>query len=339
MIVGSPAAPTFDPGLLHGAFGVGSTAAPPEGRVRSVVFHPSYAYEDLVMGLLPEPAENGGVTVRPQVGPLLELAHFAHQPDRRALLVCDEFNRGASAAIFGDTLALLDRDKRAVPGQPESGAQIATPYHHLEPRTLDDELLDSDTSLPANLKIIAAMNSADRSVAPLDAALRRRFSILFIEPDLELLAEHLGVPAANLMFSGSPSFTTVTEVKGLAVEALRALNARIEFVSGRDFLLGQSVFWNVDGEDAAETLRSLAGAIDDQVMGTLALSFTDNDEALAGILNIPAWDENGSTTSGAAANWQSPPESLRNVASPRLRPVRFRELAPDELVAAILSLL
>ncbi|MGL5830221.1 MAG: hypothetical protein ACRC0L_11720, partial [Angustibacter sp.] len=75
----------FDPDKLHGAFTDDADEFEGETRVRSVVFHPSYAYEDFVMGLLPEPTDTG-VTVMPHVGPLLELAHFASEPDRRALL-------------------------------------------------------------------------------------------------------------------------------------------------------------------------------------------------------------------------------------------------------------
>jgi 5-methylcytosine-specific restriction protein B len=328
---------TFDPDLLHGAFGETDWQSAGQRRTRSVVFHPSYSYEDFVVGLLPEPVEGGGgVTVKPHVGPLLELAEYAHHTDRQALLVCDEFNRGAAAAIFGDALALLDKGKRADPGDPASGAEIATPYFHLHPKA-NGNALSATTSFPSSLFILGAMNSADRSVAPLDAALRRRFSILFIEPDLDVLKEHFGL-SPDFELGPSDGWTTADHVKGLAVEVLRALNVRIEAVLGRDFLLGQSVFWDVGGSTSAEAWDSLAAAIDNQVMGTLALAFADNDAALAAVLKVDPSGEAGSSEL-AAAHWTEPDDSIRQVAAPRLRLTTFQALEHDKRKLAIQSLL
>ena len=332
--------PTFDPDVLHGAFGETDLPLEGEPRVRSLVFHPSYAYEDFVIGLLPQPVEGdqGGVTVRPHVGPLLELAHFASQTGRRALLLCDEFNRGAAAAIFGDMLALLDRDKRSTPGEPESGARIATPYSHLGPTTGDGEALEVETSLPSTLYVLAAMNSADRSVAPLDAALRRRFSIVFVEPDLDLLAVHLGA-SAEFDPENPDGWTDAAHMKALAVEILRSMNERIEAVIGRDFLLGHSVFWHVEGDTPDEVLRSIARAFDNHVMGTLTLSFTDNDAGLAAVLNVDPGGGGEGVAEGVAATWQQPPEFILQVAGARLRPVRLKSLEPADLLAIFQSLL
>lgn len=331
----------FDPEVNHGAFSeVGSTF---EGdtRVRSLVFHPSYAYEDFVIGLLPEPVLDadgmpaGGVTVRPRVGPLLDLALFASEEQRRALLICDEFNRGAAAAIFGDTLALLDGDKRRTPGQ-QDGATVDTPYFHLKPASSDGQPLSALTSLPSTLHILAAMNSADRSVAPLDAALRRRFAIVYVGPDYNVLQERLELPADFEL--GDPSgWHTPEHAKALAVEVLRALNERIEVVLGRDFLLGHSVMWDVAGETYEAALRSLAVAMDNRVMGTLALSFVDNDAALAAVLNVPGSDSEPSEHH--AATWHQPNTAIRQVAAPRLRFKRLQSLDDAHLASVLASLL
>jgi 5-methylcytosine-specific restriction enzyme B len=326
---------TFDPEKLHRAFAEMDSGSAADTRVKSLVFHPSYSYESFVIGLFPVPVEGLGISAEPKVGPLLELAHFASQPGRRALLICDEFNRGAAASIFGDTLALLDIDKRSEPGQPETGATIEMPYAYLEPKTSDGEVLPPLISLPSTLKIFAAMNSADRSVAPLDAALRRRFSIIHVGPDYDVLRDHLGVPDDFAL--GDPSEWTGPEhIKALAVAVLHAINERIEAIEGRDFLLGQSVMWQVDGIDRTTCLRSLAAAMDNYVIGTLTLSYTDNDAALAAVLNI---GPPGEDTAGGAAYWYSPSERIRDVASPRLRPVRFQELDDDSLIKALTSLL
>ena len=117
----------FDTAKGYGAFETVSVDFEGEQAVRSLVFHPSYAYEHFVIGLLPDLIKDSDqVTVRPHVGPLLELAHFASEPNRRALLILDEFNRASASAVFGDTLALLDAEKRSEPGDAESGTRFDT---------------------------------------------------------------------------------------------------------------------------------------------------------------------------------------------------------------------
>lgn len=332
----------FDTDAAHNAFSEMQDAFDGDSRVRSLVFHPSYAYEDFVIGLLPHPIEDqdgnavGGVTVRPRVGPLLDLASFASVPRRRALLILDEFNRGAAAAIFGDTLALLDGDKRAVPGDPSTGSRVQTPYSQLNPETSDGTPLGDEVTLPSSLHIVAAMNSADRSVAPLDAALRRRFAIIYIGPDYDVLSDHLGVQDAALPHDPA-DWDSSDHVAALAVELLRSLNDRIEVVLGRDFLLGQSVMWGVGGVDYQDALRSLAAAMDNRVLGTLALTFVDNDAALAAVLNVP--DSDSPDLPDSVATWHQPSEAVRAVAAPRLRLRRMQDLSQDQLVAVLRSLL
>jgi 5-methylcytosine-specific restriction enzyme B len=326
---------TFDPEKLHGAFEETGIGPALNTRVKSLVFHPSYTYEDFVMGLLPQPVGDLGIGVKPNVGPLLELAHFSSQPDHQSLLICDEFNRGAAAGIFGDTLALLDLEKRSVPGHPGTGATIETPYSHLSPKTSDGDTLPPEISLPSSLFVLAAMNSADRSVAPLDAALRRRFSIIYVDPDYDVLRDHLGI-SGDVALGDPSAWTGPDDIKALAVAILKAINDRIEAISGRDFLLGQSVMWQVDGDDRASCLWSLALAMDNRVIGTLTLSYVDNDAALAAVLNV---DPGGDNIVGAAASWHEPDERIRDVATPRLRPRRFQELEEDSLIVALTSLL
>ncbi|HET7477133.1 MAG TPA: AAA family ATPase [Dermatophilaceae bacterium] len=327
-----PSGVTLDPDVLHAAFGVGATPPPGSRRLASLLFHPSYAYEHFVMGLLPEVVKNskgqptGAVTVSPKVGSLLELAQFASAaPDNKALLVLDEFNRGNAAAIFGDTLGLIDRDKRDV-------ASIDTPYVHLNPTTHLGPL-GSTTTLPSDLRVLAAMNSADRSVAPLDAALRRRFSIIHVDPDLEVLRNQLRADFAGITLDDPTTWATGGHVAAVAVAILESLNRRIEFVLGRDFLLGQSVFWHLDTTDADSALESLAVALDNRVLGTLSLSFTDDDEGLAAVLNVT-----NASGSGASASWATPPSELTRWPS-RLRLSRFQAFNGPELEKALVSLL
>jgi 5-methylcytosine-specific restriction protein B len=132
------------------------------GRVELVQFHPSFAYEDFVEGY--RPREDGvGFELKP--GPLKRLAErAAKDPENRHILVIDEINRGNVARVFGELYYLLDY----------RGEQIRLQYSPEKP-----------FSLPRNLWIIATMNTADRSIGLLDAALRRRFYFFGFFPDTD----------------------------------------------------------------------------------------------------------------------------------------------------------
>ena len=132
-----------------------------EDRVRLVQFHPSYAYEDFVQGYRPVlGAEQLGFELRD--GPLIEMAEAAEKaPDAKHFLVIDEINRGNLAKVFGELYFLLEyRDQK-----------------------MRLQYSDQPFSLPTNLYIIGTMNTADRSIALVDLALRRRFHFVEFHPD------------------------------------------------------------------------------------------------------------------------------------------------------------
>ena len=128
-------------------------------RVMLVQFHPSYAYEDFVQGFRPR---NDGNGFELRDGPLLRAAESATvDKNSKHFLVIDEINRGNLAKVFGELYFLLEyRDKR-----------------------MRLQYSDEDFSLPENLYIIGTMNTADRSIALVDMALRRRFYFVEFHPD------------------------------------------------------------------------------------------------------------------------------------------------------------
>ena len=134
-------------------------AGSPE-RVRLVQFHPSYAYEDFVQGFRPA-LDGGSARFTLRDGPLLAMARRARsRPKAKHFLVIDEINRGNLAKVFGELYFLLEyRD-----------APIQLQYSNAE------------FSLPDNLYIIGTMNTADRSIALVDLALRRRFHFVEFHP-------------------------------------------------------------------------------------------------------------------------------------------------------------
>lgn len=135
-------------------------------RTVVIQFHPSMAYEDFVRGYRPTAAEGGGLELAD--GPFLEVSESARKdPERRYVLVIEEINRGNPAQIFGELLTLIEADKR----NSEAGMRLAYPRHE-----------DERFHVPANVYIIGTMNVADRSLALVDMALRRRFAFIELEP-------------------------------------------------------------------------------------------------------------------------------------------------------------
>ncbi len=139
-----------------------------KGRVTLVQFHPSYAYEDFVRGFRPKVSEDGQAGFELKDGPLLQAAERAKKDsDERHFLIIDEINRGNLAKVFGELYFLLEyRDE-----------EITLQYQ----RDADE----GKFSLPSNLYIIGTMNTADRSIALVDLALRRRFYFVEFHPDEE----------------------------------------------------------------------------------------------------------------------------------------------------------
>ena len=133
-------------------------------RVTLVQLHPSYAYEDFVQGFRPTTLKDGQAGFELRDGPLLRAARRARdERDARHFLVIDEINRGSLAKVFGELYFLLEyRD-----------SEMTLQYS------------DKPFSLPSNLYIIGTMNTADRSIALVDLALRRRFYFVEFHPDDE----------------------------------------------------------------------------------------------------------------------------------------------------------
>ena len=148
-------------GKTHVAQALAECLAGSPDRVRIVQFHPSYAYEDFVQGFRPT-LERGSHGFKLKDGPLREMARRAREADDEThVLVIDEINRGNLSKVFGELYFLLE-------------------YRDVEMRL---QYSDEPFSLPENLWIIGTMNTADRSIALVDLALRRRFHFVEFHPD------------------------------------------------------------------------------------------------------------------------------------------------------------
>jgi 5-methylcytosine-specific restriction protein B len=143
-------------------------------RVRMVTFHPSYGYEDFVEGFKPDLSADGhGLTLALSDGLFHDLCGSASlHPQETHLLIIDEINRGDLPRIFGELITLLELDKRDLPvSLPVSGRKFA---------------------VPPNVRILGTMNTADRSISHLDAAIRRRFSFVHVGPDPDAVSGTVG---------------------------------------------------------------------------------------------------------------------------------------------------
>lgn len=209
--------------ILQGAPGVGKTFAArrlawsmmgkkDDSRIEFVQFHQNYSYEDFMMGY--KPVEDGfelkyGIFYR-------FCQKAANQPDKEFFFIIDEINRGNMSKIFGELLMLIEKDYR--------GTKMTLAYNGLP------------FSVPKNLYIIGMMNTADRSLAMIDYALRRRFSFFEIEPGFD--------SQGFISYQSGLNSETLDEL----ISKVKELNRKIaaDKSLGRGFCIGHSYFCGRD---------------------------------------------------------------------------------------------
>ncbi|MBA7482801.1 hypothetical protein ES707_18300 [subsurface metagenome] len=257
-----------------------------------VTFHQSFSYEEFIEGLRPVNAEEGQIQYLIQEGIFKRLCREAfnalmheagiqkvwyekgkmptlHPDEEREArkhidavpfyLTIDEINRGDISRIFGELITLLEADKRLF----AKNQTIATlPY--------------SKTSfgIPPNLYVIGTMNTADKSIALIDIALRRRFGFIELMPDYEVLQQNITSEDVDLQ-----------EIYSLSIDLLSSVNQQITALYDRDHQIGHSYLMRMsEAEDANEATESLIFTWYHEIIPLLQEYFYDAPAKLEKIL-------------------------------------------------------
>jgi 5-methylcytosine-specific restriction protein B len=202
-------------------FHAGKPAGEEYIRYESVTFHQSYSYEDFVEGIRPILADvdedaSGAVNYEIRPGIFKRICEKATKdPDNDYALFIDEINRGNISKIFAELITLIEENKRL---DAEEKMKVTLPYSGKE------------FGVPRNLYIIGTMNTADRSLALLDRALRRRFDFVPVYPE--------------------PSKLPNKQVDGVhLVQLLNTINNRIAVLYDKEHCIGHSYLWDVKNID------------------------------------------------------------------------------------------
>lgn len=225
------------------------------GRITFTTFHQSYGYEEFIEGIKPV---LGAISEKNELGYKISDGVFkkfcnkaASDESNKYVFIIDEINRGNISKIFGELITLIEDSKRS--GEDEA-MSVTLPYSQEE------------FSVPKNVYILGTMNTADRSIALMDTALRRRFEFIEMMPEEELLTD---IVIANV------------NVK----EMLETMNQRIEVLYDREHTLGHAFFVPLKNKEKA-TLDKLASIFKNKIIPLLQEYFYEDYEKIMLVLGI-----------------------------------------------------
>ena len=228
-----------------------------EKRIQFVTFHQSFDYEYFVEGLKAKTDKAGQIRFAVEPGIFKEICTLAENDEdsENYALIIDEINRGNIAKIFGELITLLEKSKRVRLDESEQAGgeqlRVTLPYSQ------------KPFGIPENLHLIGTMNTADRSIALLDTALRRRFEFVEMMPDSNLLRD-INIDGINI------------------AKMLDAINARIAAIYDRDHQIGHAYFMSLS---ASSSVAELANVYQSSVLPLLQEYFYDEWEKIDVVLN------------------------------------------------------
>lgn len=222
------------------------------GRIAFMTFHQSLSYDDFIEGIRPEVTADGQLIYTPTPGAFYKFCRASERPRRtrsptdigNCVFIIDEINRGNISRIFGELITLLESSRRK--GMPEC----------LEVYLAQMKCM---FSVPANVYVLGTMNTADKSLTALDAALRRRFEFVEMMPNPDVLKGR-----------------RIMEVD--LSRLLATINNRIELLYDREHMLGHAYFIPV------RTIDDLAQCMINKIIPQLQDYFFDDYEKMCWVL-------------------------------------------------------
>ena len=228
------------------------------GQIAFTTFHQSYSYEEFIEGIKPFLGKRGERRGRSDLNYKISDGVFkefcnkaASDRSNKYVFIIDEINRGNISKIFGELITLIEDSKRN--GEDEA-MSVTLPYSHEE------------FSVPKNVYILGTMNTADRSIALMDTALRRRFEFVEMMPDESLLDNAV--------------------VEDISIQKmLEKMNQRIEALYDREHTLGHAFFMPLNNEENA-TIDKLASIFKNKIIPLLQEYFYEDYEKIMLVLGI-----------------------------------------------------
>ena len=222
------------------------------GRVKFITFHQSYSYEEFIEGIRPL-VDSDELTYSLVKGVFKEISDNAkNYPNHNYVIIIDEINRGNISKIFGELITLIEPSKRLKSEDSnEHPKEVTLPYSK------------KSFGVPENLYILGTMNTADKSIALLDSALRRRFSFTEMLPKSSVIKDEISIA-------------------GIEVDRLfDTINSRIEFLIDKDHTIGHAYFLKIKDN---QTIESLALVFKNEIIPLLTEYFYGDFEKIQLVL-------------------------------------------------------